>query len=70
MADSDALTNKFHGALKKLQLFILDFDAVALIFIQRHLFICNFFINLHLVRDSLGSGRKLRKMVQQRGEIE
>ena len=30
MADSDALTNKFHGALKKLQLFILDFDAVAL----------------------------------------
>ena len=32
MADSDALTNKFHGALKKLQLFILDFDAVALKF--------------------------------------
>lgn len=31
MADSDALTNKFHGALKKLQLFILDFDAVALV---------------------------------------
>lgn len=30
MTDSDALTNKFHGALKKLQLFILDFDAVAL----------------------------------------
>ena len=37
MADSDALTNKFHGALKKLQLFILDFDAVALLFFRRDL---------------------------------
>lgn len=43
MADSDALTNKFHGALKKLQLFILDFDAVALVLVAAEFVILKIF---------------------------